>query len=182
MASTLAVQPIQMAADFRAELHASFSVPQMTRDFTGAFTTTPSQAVILVPGVTRQPLPPGSLLQSRQHTSKSGKAITIRFYWPPAPTGIVAGYTAPLRKWETTTIMGLTTAPIVLHGYFSQTYRPGHHNFTEEFLFEPRLEDGISPAILTELQSLNIKQLYVQFGFAVPEFKAVGLDNKVRDL
>ncbi len=31
--------------------------------------------------------------------------------------------------------------------------------FTEEFLFEPRLEEGISPAILTELEALDIKAL-----------------------
>ncbi|NNM29817.1 MAG: hypothetical protein HKO57_09855, partial [Akkermansiaceae bacterium] len=181
-ASTLATQPVRVAGDFRTELHAVFSVPQLTTDFSGAFTTTTTQFALLVPRVTDQPLPDGSLLQARNHTAKSGAAIAINFHWPPAPTGPVAGYTAPLQKWETTTITGLTTDPIVLQGYFSQTYRPGHHNFSEEFLFEPRLEEGISPAILSELQALDIKQIYIEFGFAEPEFMAVGFDDVVRSL
>lgn len=180
--SVLGSRPIQVADDFRSELHATFSAPQMTVDYTGTFSTTTSQVAILVPSVTDQPLPEAVSHQTRSHTSGKGTSITLHFYWPPNPTGPVAGYTAPLQKWDTTTISGLTTAPIVLHGYFSQTYRPGHHNFTEEFLFEPRLEDGISPATLAELQALNIMQIYIQFGFSTPLFKAIGFDGSVRDL
>lgn len=178
----LADRPIQVLSDFRSELHATFSVPQMTIDYSGTFTTTTSQVAILVPRVTDQPLPAGSVHQTRSHTSAKGTSIALNFYWPPYPTGPVAGYTAPLQKWDSTTIDGLTTAPIVLHGYFSQTYRPGHHNFTEEFVFEPRLEDSISPATLAELQALNIMQIYIQFGFSAPQFKAVGFDGSVKDL
>ena len=36
-------------------------------------------------------------------------AIETSFYWPPHPTGPVAGYTAPLVRWVQTTITGLTT-------------------------------------------------------------------------
>ena len=115
---------------------------------------------------------------------KPGRAaqVEINFFWPPGPTGPSAGYTAPLQKWDVTTITGLTTSPIELRGYFSQTYRPGHHNFTEEFLLEPRLEEGISSVILSELEALDIKQIYLQFGNINPIFQAIGFDDRVRDL
>jgi hypothetical protein len=55
----------------------------------------------------------------------------------------------------------LTADPIVLKGYYSQTYTPEHHNRTEYFLFEPRLEPGIAPAILAELRVLNVRFIHV---------------------
>lgn len=41
--------------------------------------------------------------------------------------------------------------PIVLRDDFAQTYRPSHHNFTEDFVFDLHLEPGLDPAILPEL-------------------------------
>jgi hypothetical protein len=178
----LSSQPIRTLGDFRTELHANFSNPQFTFSYDVGFTTTTSQVVILVPSVTDQALPPGSKRVTRSHTERSGTNVEINFYWPPSPTGPTAGYTAPLQKWDVTTISGLTTSPIELRGYFSQTYRPGHHNFSEEFLFEPRLEEGISPSTLSELEALDIKQFYFLFGGVTPVFQAVGFDNEVRDL
>lgn len=181
-ANDLSSQPIRILGDFRTELHATFSNPQFTYTYPVGFTTTTSQVAILVPSVTDQPLPPGSKRVTRTHTARSGANVEINFYWPPAPTGPTAGYTAPLQKWDVTTISGLTTTPIELRGYFSQTYRPGHHNFSEEFLFEPRLEEGISASTLNELEALDIKQFYLLFGGVTPTLKAVGFDNEVRDL
>ncbi|MFT6862180.1 MAG: hypothetical protein ACJAVK_000736 [Akkermansiaceae bacterium] len=180
--STLTFQPVRILSDFRTEFHATFTTPQTTRTFSDGFTTTTSQVVILTPSVTDQPLPPGSTLETRHHNFRSGTQVEVNFYWPPSPGGLTAGYTAPLQKWDVTTIRGLTTTPIELRGYFSQTYRPGHHNFTEEFLFEPRLEEGLSPVTLTELEALNIKQFYLEFGGSVPVFKAIGFANRVRNL
>jgi hypothetical protein len=181
-AAVLSAQPIQTSGDLRSEIHANFTHPQLTFRFPAGFTTTTTQNALLIPSVTDQPLPPGSILKNRFHQTKSGLEVNINFYWPPAPTGPTAGYTAPLQKWDVTTITGLTTTPIQLRGYFSQTYRPGHHNFTEEFLFEPRLESGIDPSILTELKSLDIKQIYLEFGNRDPTPKAIGFDDEVRDL
>jgi len=69
--------------------------------------------------------------------------------------------TAPLIRWNWTTIEGLTTEPIVLEGYYSQTYRPEHHNIVENFLFEPRLEPGISDDMLSELADLNVRFIHM---------------------
>ena len=121
-------------------------------------------------------------LQERNLVLDRTRSILIRFYWPPAPTGIVAGYTAPLHQWVETTITGFTAQPIVLRGDYSQTYRPGHHNFSEDFIFEPRLEQGIDVAIIAELEAANIRLLLVQTGFQNPVVKALGTDGRFRTI
>ena len=67
---------------------------------------------------------PGAMMQER-----TAGPVNVRFYWPAAPTGIIAGYTAPLHGWIGTTITGLTPQPFTLRGMYAQSYRPGHHNF-----------------------------------------------------
>ncbi len=60
----------------------------------------------------------------------------------------------------------MTSAPIVLQGDYSQTHRPEHHNFGEHFLFEPRLEQGISPSILNELRLQDIRLIHFVVGMS----------------
>jgi len=72
-------------------------------------------------------------------------------------------YTAPLARWVETVIKGYTTEPVVLHGWYSQTYWPKHHNFGEHFLFEPQLEPGISQQILDELRAQDIRLIHLYF-------------------
>ena len=48
-------------------------------------------------------------------------------------------------------ITGLTRAPITLTGRYTQTYNPAHHNFNENFVFDPFRQEGIDPAVLEEL-------------------------------
>lgn len=98
--------------------------------------------------------------------SSDGVSVSTSFYYPAPPEGASdwvagAGATAPLKRWEQTVIEGLTTEPIVLHGYYSQTYRPEHHNLVEHFLFEPRLEPGISAEIVDQLRDQNIRFIHL---------------------
>jgi hypothetical protein len=67
----------------------------------------------------------------------------------------------PLFRFEETRIEGLTSQPIVLHGFFSQTWAGEHRQSFEFFVFEPHLEEGIAPAILQELEAKNIRVIYV---------------------
>ena len=122
---------------------------------------------------------PTSILKTRTHSSAGGVSIETSFYWPEHP-GVVAGYTAPLVDWVETRITGLTTSPIVLRGYYSQTYRPDHHNFTENFVFEPRLEEGISPQIIAELAAANIQLLHFKWRGANSNFTVLGFDGVFR--
>lgn len=103
---------------------------------------------------------------SERSITRNGITVTTSFYFAPVPTGYenwiaIAGATAPLKRWEQTTIIGLTTEPIVLQNYYSQTYRPEHHNEVEHFLFEPRLEPGLSTDTLTELEDRDIRFIHV---------------------
>ena len=101
----------------------------------------------------------GDLPQQRSFKLSRGISVATSFYWPP-PQPVAAGYTAPLVRWVETVITGYTTAPIVLHGWYSQTYRPEHHNFAENFIFEPQLEPNLAPELLEELRAKDIRMFY----------------------
>lgn len=136
----------------------------------------------LVPGSPADEPRDGSTLIERNY-DKSDIYASIKFYWPPVYFELTGGYTAPLEAWEETVITGLTTLPIKLRGYYSQTYRPEHHNFSENFLFEPALEPGISQATLDELAALNIRYLYFYLGGpSIDQIHAIGFDGTVRRL
>jgi len=102
------------------------------------------------------------ILQDRS-LSKNGITIRTSFYYPPLPSGYVTwvGSTAPLKRWRQTVIEGLTSEPIVLEGYYSQSFMPEHHNLIENFLFEPGLEPGISSVILDELKAKGIRYIHM---------------------
>ncbi len=100
------------------------------------------------------------LLQTRKVTVED-VTIQTQFYWPPPPTGPTAGYTAPLVRWVETTITGLTQTPIVLSAPYAQTYVPGHHNFWETFLFEPRLDPSVPPDLVSELEARGAGRILV---------------------
>jgi hypothetical protein len=104
-------------------------------------------------------------LQRRRFEDSNGVTIETSFYWPPTPKGPVAGYTAPLARWVETRIAGHTSEPIVLRGWYSQTYKPEHHNFSEHFLFEPQLEPDLSPDVLAELRKEDIRLIHVYTSF-----------------
>lgn len=110
-------------------------------------------------------------------------SIETAYWFPPPPRGVSAGYTAPVIKWESTTLTGLTTEPLVLTGYFSQTYAPNHHNFGGQYIFDPRLEPGVSAASLAELDAANITYLVVvDHDGLEDELWALGLDGALRRL
>ncbi|MGI8602732.1 MAG: PEP/pyruvate-binding domain-containing protein [Verrucomicrobiales bacterium] len=168
--------PVLTQTDFGKVLKVTYARPMPTFSDLGEPATTSEEFARLVPesGIT-----PTSLLQRREVTTQSGMAIEASFYWPESPKGVVAGYTAPLVQWVETKITGLTTVPIVLRGYFSQTYRPGHHNFTESFIFEPQLEEGISPQVISALAAANIKLLHWEWrGSEGSTVTRLGLDGK----
>jgi len=170
--------PLLTLADLPVFLWVNYITPQPAMDYQGQYVTVTNEGVVLV---ACPEVGPGSLLQERSFTNGTVR-IHTSFYWPLEPVGIDAGYTAPLIAWVETTITGLATEPIVLHGDYSQTYRPGHHNFTEEFIFEPQLEPGLSSATLAELETQNIRFLHMVWGQLNAPITVLGLDGKLREL
>lgn len=118
------------------------------------------------------------LLQNRRFEDPNGVTIEVSFYWPPAPKGPTAGYTAPLARWVETRISGYTSEPIVLHGEYSQTYKPEHHNFSEQFLFEPQLEPGLPADVLADLKAKEIRYIHVRSGMDKPIVTTYGHDEE----
>ncbi len=168
--------PIAFLSDGTVTLDVTYPTPQPVIDWNGVGTTL-KDSVRLRP-VT--PVTPRSLRQQRR-LSGAGIAIETTFYWPPNPTGPVAGYTAPVQAWVETIVTGLASRPIVLHGDFSQTYMPGHHNFWEEFIFDPHLEAGVAPDLLAELTAKNIRAVVGSVTFDETQALWIwGLDDKLR--
>jgi hypothetical protein len=168
--------PVLFLSDGRIELAVGYSIPQVAWGFNGPALTL-GDRVTLVPA---DPVGPLSLLQTRR-MEHGDIVIETSFYWPPEPTGIVAGYTAPLQGWVETLITGLSSRPIVLRGGYSQTYRPGHHNFWEEFLFDPHLEPGLDFELLVELVERNIRGVAVGFGHGqLGDLWIWGMDDTLR--
>lgn len=134
-------------------LRADYDQPVPMVNWDGTIITTTVDEALLAPC----PDPDG--LPVERYIEDDGVSIHTRFRWVPG--GAAAGYTFDLASWDGTTISGLTSRPIELRGYWSQTYRPGHHNFTEDFIFDPRLEPGIAPGILQELAQQGVAYLLV---------------------
>ncbi len=173
--------PVLTLRDGRVELHAWYATPQpiLAWDIDSLKqTSVTNHFVVLEP---RRTVSSSSPLQHRVATS-SNIVVETSFYWPTPPSRGIGEKTAPLGAWKETKITGLTTQPVVLHSEYSQTYRPGHHNFSEEFIFEPVLEPGLSAESLAELRAANVQFLHVLFNFERSQITVFGVDGKFRAL
>jgi len=90
----------------------------------------------------------------------TGVSVSVQHYvrWS------MMGGTPTSVQFEQTRIEGLTSEPIVLTGYFSQSFGGGSHLCPKDFLFEPALEPGISQTILDELEANNVRLIYYTTG------------------
>lgn len=105
------------------------------------------------------------LIVNRNETSPGLVTVDTTYRWPK-PLDVAAGYTAPLIRFHESTVTGLTSEPIVMTDYDAQTYKPGHHNFTAEFLFQPALDPAVSPSALVELEVSGTPLIYAFFDFS----------------
>lgn len=153
------LQEFGLAGILKLRVEHSEAVP--FADFLGDLGQTTTDEVILTTPFGG----PGDPFHSQQFSSPGGVTITIQYRLSPPDFGFCAGCIFPLSKWEGTTIEGLTTDPIVLQSNLSQSYEAGQHNFTEQFLLEPRLEPGVSALALTQLRDRNIGSIYISTGF-----------------
>jgi len=158
--------PVLTFDDFFVDLAATWSTPQPILEHSetiGELTpATRTEDAVPLWGNCAETLEIERNFPRVEQTFTRGNATVQTAYWyPPEPTGPSGGYTAPIIRWDRTTITGLTTAPIVLTGFYSQTHAPEHHNFGGEYIFEPRLEPGVPEETLRELEAANIRALVV---------------------
>lgn len=170
--------PLTTLADYAILVSASYDEPVATFDWNGLTTTTEENAWL---GVCPEDveITPAHIPVEDRVEGPNGIVIETGYWWPPPPGGIVAGYTAPLVKWERTTITGLTSEPIELTDWFAQTYRPGHHNFSQAYVFDPWLEPDLPASVRDELSAANVRLLYVGHQ---DDFWILGLDGVLRPL
>jgi hypothetical protein len=81
----------------------------------------------------------------------------------------------------TTRIEGLTAEPINLTGFFSQSFEGEHIVNSERFVFEPRIEPGISSTVVGELEAQDIEQIVVTHRFGIPRLRLLGKEHQLRD-
>lgn len=108
--------------------------------------------------------------------------VSIRSsYWLPAEAR-GDDCRCPVLRIVESRIEGLTTEPLVLRGYWSQTFKDIHTSGYRQFIFEPRLEPGLSSVQLSELAAANIMQIYVNGNgdFTPDVLLIVGFDGSLR--
>jgi hypothetical protein len=125
-------------------------------------------------------LRPGGLPQHRV-VNWGGISVRTSFFWPPEPTGLTAGYTAPLVEWMQTRVTGLTAEPITLREPFAQTYRPDHHNFGERFVFEPRLDPAVPEHLRAELEARGIEGILVSYNSSFSAIRLMHSSGELSD-
>lgn len=168
--------PVLFTGELTFRAIADYGTPQPIVDWNGEGTTT-EDVVHLVPCPV---VTPESLLQERRMGMGLGAMVVARFYWPDPPRGVVAGYTAPCIEWVGTTITGLTTEPLELRADAAQTYHPFHHNFSEEYLFEPAADPAVNATQRAELAARNIRMIHLDWNHQSAEVRVIGLDGKLR--
>lgn len=111
-----------------------------------------------------------SLLQVREFSAdvpfgfSNSLPVTVRsrYYWPDTRGILASANTAPLVDFVETTIIGLTTDPIILTGHFSQSYGTYHHNLVEDLLFEPALDPSFTTRQREELSALRVRKILLR--------------------
>jgi hypothetical protein len=179
------VSPVVVPADFGFGLSVQWSNPVPYLDWLdGPQTRTEDSISLWTSCPDTSVLEAGSMRIERNYAAPNGVTVATAYWFPPPPRGFTAGYTAPIVKWEETTITGLASTPIVLRGYYSQTHRPAHHNFGGDYIFEPGLEPGIAATVLDELEAQDIRYLVVVDIDSPTDnrYWIAGLDGSLRQL
>ena len=147
--------PIAALSDFRIELSAEYDHPVWVES-----RFYPFERVRITPLETNSP---HEVLSTFEYNHVDGGptnvTITSRYYI--GRNGAYAGE-PPLFRFEETRIEGLTSRPLLLRGFFSQSWSGAHRQYAENFLFEPHLEEGMDVALLQELEAKNIRMIYVE--------------------
>jgi len=183
-----ASSPILVLSDAAPKLTVNYATNQLRFSALRGTVSTTATDTVMLREINAPDAPEPAFSWFRDHTITNG-GVEIRTsyhignYKMRGETPFILK-TYVLQEWDETTITGLTSQPIVLRSPFSQTYEPSHHNFVEGFIFEPRLEPGIDPAILDELEQANIRAIIAKKHHAIPGPDGIrlwGLDDTLFD-
>jgi len=146
--------PLVTLDDFRLGVEVEYERPVLLDEPN----TTLTEAVALY-----QPWEPGGqdfLEECSFDDPNTGVSVSTQFYvrWS------MMGGTPTSVQFERTRIEGLTTEPMVLTGFYSQSIGGGAHLCPKNFLFEPGLEPEISQTTLDELAARDVQLIYFTTG------------------
>ena len=146
--------PVVTPDDLRIDLEVEYETPVL---ITNINTTSTEDTTLYQPWT---PTDQDYLEECSFDDPNTGVSVTVQHYvrWS------MMGGTPTSVQFKQTLIEGLTTEPIILTGYFSQSIGGGSHLCPKNFLFEPALEPGISQTILEELKDKNVKYIYYTTG------------------
>jgi len=148
--------PVVTLDEFRIGLEVEYRNPVRT-DLNDVSTATVEEVSLYEPW---QPTEQDAIEECSFADPNLGVSVTTRFYWRWG-----WGWDSPASvQFESTRIEGLTSEPIFLTGYFSQSVGGGAHLCPKNFLFEPGLEPGISQRTLDELRARNVRLVYFTTG------------------
>ncbi len=170
--------PVITSAELTRLLVVRYATPQIHLEPNASPTTRREDFAVLGPCAENWPGDP-TRREAQQRTARGpgGTEVRSSFEWPEPPSGPTAGYTAPAVRFLETTISGLFGTSLRLRGHYSQTYRPAHHNFGEELLFEPARDEGIDAGVARQLSAQGIDLIYATAGFGTSSLVLVSSDG-----
>ena len=162
--TTVAGAPFISLAEVRRWLRVTYATPVPTLDWSGQGILATNEEVQLVMRPELSVLQPDP---ERVFRATNGLVFALRFLNPTNVVGPPLGvdpnlwgdYPAAISPWIQSEIRGLTSEPLRLAGYYSQSAAAGHKYRHSEFLFEPRLETTLPPAQSAELQVRDIQAI-----------------------
>lgn len=164
--ATAAAAPFVPQADLRKWLNVTYANPVPTVNWQEQGTNTTFEEVQLVACPSLDNLQEGP---AEIFTNRTGIEFRVAFLSPADGSGAMLGvdpnvwgsYPAFYSPWMHSQITGITAEPLDLHGYYSQSAAAGHKYRYAWYIFEPRLEVGLSQKQLGELSAANIQLIYV---------------------
>ncbi len=141
------------------------------------------EAIALRPGHPDDPPASDSRLVHRV-LKAPGFEVDTQFYWfsdSSIYTIQTVGPTFALDRFLETRITGLTSEPLILDDYYSQTYQSIHHNVGDIFLFEPGLSTKLTDQQCEELRAQDIRAIFL-VRFENPVVRLQGLNGLWRDV
>jgi len=145
--------------DDALQLNVHFHEPQLTINVDGEIDYRSDTESKLYPARAEDPV--ADFLREKVydfHDQGTNVIIGVSYWLPLEARG--DDCRCPIVRMVETSIEGFTTEPIILRGFWSQTYGDSHRVDAEEFLFEPRLEEGLPVSQRDELTQADIVQIY----------------------
>lgn len=164
--------PVVFPSEIAYALHATYPVkPLPNRASAGVV-----ESIVLLPRL----VPPNTTAPEQVDTvSDDGVTLSAPYGWAPwEPAPSLE--TRSIHPGESTTLTGLTTAPIVLTDPWSRTVFPSRHNWSHYHVLEPGAAPDLPASTVSELFAMDIRYIVIERGIGPGRIDYVGFDGSTR--